>query len=103
MPSLKRGASLFLLAASVLLTRALAQNPPALMVSPGLATLLVGGRQTFRAVGKDGRIRHNIHWSISPAYAATLTTNDDEVTVEAKEGSARAVLTATADGDSADA
>ena len=39
---------------------AAAQNPESLSISPGKATMLVGETRTFRAVGKDGRIRHNV-------------------------------------------
>jgi hypothetical protein len=80
-----------------------AQSPPKLIVSPAQATLLIGGTQTFRAVGVDGRIRHSVHWSLAPDYAAKLVVNADEVTVEGAEATSRAVLTASVDGDSADA
>lgn len=80
-----------------------AQNPPALSVSPNKATMLVGETRTFRAVGKDGRIRHNLHWGISPEHAATITVSGNEVTVEAREASPSALLTASGEGDSADA
>jgi len=64
--------------------------------------MLVGESHTFRAVGKDGRMRHNVRWSLSPDQAATLTLNGDEATVQAKEAS-NVFLTASADGDSAEA
>lgn len=80
-----------------------AQDPPALSVSPNKATMLVGETRTFRAVGKDGRIRHNMHWGISPEYAATITVSGDEVTVQAREASPSVLLTASGEGDSADA
>jgi hypothetical protein len=82
---------------------ALAQEPPALLVVPSKATMLVGDTHTFRAVGKDGRIRHNVQWSISPESAATLTTNEDEATVKAMEQSSTVVLTGRASGDSSEA
>jgi hypothetical protein len=81
----------------------LAQNLAPLSVSPSKATLLVGGTQSFRAVGTDGRIRHSVHWSISPEYAVTIALQGDEVTVTAKEAAPSVVLTAKADGDSAQA
>jgi len=81
----------------------LAQAPPTLTVSPNKATMLVGETRTFRAVGKDGRIRHNVRWEISPSYAAGVTINSDEVTVTAREASPSVMLTASAEGDSADA
>jgi hypothetical protein len=80
-----------------------AQNMPALSVSPSKASMLVGETHEFRAVGKDGRIRHNVRWNIAPAYAATLTQSGDEVTVKAEQASPTVILTANAEGDSADA
>jgi hypothetical protein len=73
------------------------------MVSPDKATMLVGEAHTFRAVGKDGRIRHNVRWGISPQHAAAITVNGDEVTLQAREASPSVLLTASAEGDSADA
>lgn len=81
----------------------LAQEIPALSISPAKVTMLPGETHTFRAVGKDGRIRHNVRWSISPEHAAKLTTNDDEATVQADQGPSTLMLTASADGDSAEA
>jgi len=80
-----------------------AQTPESMTVSPGKATMLVGETRTFRAVGKDGRIRHNVRWTISPEHAATIAVNGDEATVAAKEASPSVLLTASAEGDSADA
>lgn len=90
------------LAISTLWVWGSAQDIPALSVSPGKATLLVGETRMFRAVGKDGRIRHGIRWSVSPEDAAKLTINGDEAAVQAEEASS-AVLTAYAEGDSAEA
>lgn len=81
----------------------LAQNMPLLSVSPSKVSLLVGETHAFRAVGKDGRIRHNVRWSVAPAYAASLTQSGDEVTIRAEEASPGVMLTANVDGDSADA
>lgn len=75
----------------------------AMIISPDKATMLVGERHTFRAVGKDGRIRHNVRWGISPQNAAVITVNGDDVTVEAREASPSVLLTASAEADSADA
>lgn len=80
-----------------------AQAPATLTVSPNKATMLVGETRTFRAVGKDGRIRPNVRWEISPTYAAAVTINGDEVTVTAREASPSVMLTASVEGDSADA
>jgi len=80
-----------------------AQDLPALAVSPSKVNMLIGETRVFRAVGKDGRIRHNVHWSIAPEHATALTQDGDEATVEAREVSSRIILTATAEGDSADA
>ena len=60
-----------------------AQEVPALSISPAKVTMLQGETRTFRAVGKDGKIRHNIRWSISPGQAAKLTTDGDEAVVQA--------------------
>jgi|SRR5579872_2359535 hypothetical protein len=81
----------------------LAQAPATMTVSPNKATMLVGETRTFRAVGKDGRIRHNVRWEISPSYAAAVTLNGEEVTVTAREAAPSVMLTASAEGDSADA
>jgi len=94
---------LALLTVSMIAGPALAQEPPALLVVPSKATILVGDTHTFRAVGKDGRIRHNVQWSISPESAATLTTNGDEATVKAMEQSSTVVLTGRASGDLSEA
>jgi len=80
-----------------------AQDMPALSVSPSKVSMLVGETHDFRAVGKDGRIRHNVRWNVTPGHAATLTQNGDEVTIRAEEGSSTVILTANADGDSAEA
>jgi hypothetical protein len=65
--------------------------------------MLVGDTHTFRAVGKDGRPRHNVRWSVSPDHAAKLTTEGDEVSLNAAEPSSTVVLTAYASGDTAEA
>jgi len=78
------------------------QDLAPLTISPNKATIIPGTTQSFRAVGKDGRIRHNVRWSIDPAQSASLTRQGDEVTVTGKN-SGTVVLTANADGDSADA
>jgi len=72
-------------------------------VSPGKATMLVGETRTFRAVGKDGRIRHSVRWEVSPQNAAAVSVNGDEVNLQAREASPSVLLTAYAEGDSADA
>jgi len=99
----KQFAFAILIAVSTLGASAPAQEVPALSVSPGSATMLQGETRTFRAVGKDGRIRHNVRWSISPQHAAKLATNGDEVEVQAEAGSSTVTLTAYAEGDSAEA
>ncbi len=80
-----------------------AQEVPALSISPGKVTMLEGETRTFRAVGKDGRMRHNVRWSISPEHAAKLTTSGDEAVVQAETESTSLTLTAYAEGDSAEA
>ena len=77
-----------------------AQDLPALSVVPSKATILVGETHAFRAVGKDGRLRHNVRWNISPEHAAKLTVDNDEATVQAEEPSSTVLLTAYAEGDS---
>lgn len=94
---------IILFGAAVLPCSSSAQAPATLTVSPGKATMLVGETRNFRAVGKDGRIVHNVRWSISPEYAATVTKNGDEVTIGAREASPSVLLSAYAEGDSADA
>jgi hypothetical protein len=96
-------AFLALLTISVIGRMALAQNPPALLVVPSKATMLVGDTRTFRAVGKDGRKQQNVTWNVSPENAATLTTDGDEATLRATEPSATVVLTAHAGEGSAEA
>ena len=87
----------------VLTASALAQNPAPLNISPNEATMLIGETRSFRAVGKDGRMRHNVRWSISPEHAAAIGPQNDEVVVTANEVSASVTLTAYAEGDSAEA
>jgi hypothetical protein len=82
---------------------AFAQEPPALLVVPSKATMLVGDTRTFRAVGKDGRPLHNVHWSISPQIAATVTVDGDDAKVKAGEPSSTVVLTAYGSGDFSEA
>ena len=65
--------------------------------------MLLGETRSFRAVGKDGRMRHNVRWSISPEHAAMIAPQNDEVVVTAKEAFASVRLTAHAEGDSAEA
>jgi hypothetical protein len=97
-------AVLALLAFSMSVTSwVLAQDSPALSVVPSKATMLIGETHTFRAVGKDGRLRHNVRWSVSPVHAAKLTANDDEATIQADEPSSTVVLTAYAEGESSEA
>ncbi len=91
------------LALSMIAGLGFAQTPPALLVVPSNAVMLVGDTRTFRAVGKDGRQQPNVRWSVSPANAATLTTAGDEATLQATQPSATVVLTAVAGGDSAEA
>jgi len=80
-----------------------AQDAPALSVVPTKATMLVGETHTFRAVGKDGRLRHSVRWGVSPEHAAKLTVDGDEVTIQAEEPSSTVTLTAYAEGDSSEA
>jgi hypothetical protein len=77
-----------------------AQDAPALSVVPTKATMLVGETRTFRAVGRDGRSRHNVRWGVSPEHAAKLTVDGDEATVRAEEPSSTVVVTAYAESDS---
>lgn len=80
-----------------------AQDAPALSVVPTKATILVGETRTFRAVGRDGRLRHDVRWTVSPGPAAKLTVAGDEATLQAEEPSSMVVLTASADGESSEA
>ncbi|MFZ0816678.1 MAG: hypothetical protein WAM78_14225 [Candidatus Sulfotelmatobacter sp.] len=79
------------------------QDAPALSVVPTKVTMLSGETRTFRAVGKDGRLRHNVRWSVSPEPAAMLTMDGDEATIQAVEPSSTVVLTAYAEGDTSEA
>lgn len=65
--------------------------------------MLIDDTRSFRAVGRDGRMRHNVRWSISPEHAATIRSQNDEIVVTANEASASVTLTAYAEGDSAEA
>jgi hypothetical protein len=85
-----------------LLTLGFAQDIPALSISPDNATMMHDETRTFRAVGKDGRIRHNVRWTISPDHAAKLTIEGDEAVVQG-EGPATVMLTVYAEGDSSQA
>jgi hypothetical protein len=103
MSGVNRVACVIVLLSSVAAALGFAQSPPALTISPDKATMLVGETHTFRAVGKDGRMRHNVRWGISPEHAAEIRVNGDEVVVAAREASTGVLLTAFAEGDSADA
>src|SRR5271170_2907026 len=103
MRRLNRIASTVLLAVGMIGSAGLAQDPPALMISPAKATMLVGDTRTFRAVGKDGRIRHPVRWSVAPENAVTLTTEGDEATLEAREPSSTVTLSGYSAGDAAEA
>jgi len=91
------------LAVSIIGGLLFAQDLPTLTISPAKATMLIGDTRTFRAVGKDGRIRHDVRWSVSPERAVTVTINGDEATLEAKEASSTVVLTGSVGGDAAEA
>ena len=95
--------ALFALSMSIISRLVFAQDSPALSVVPSKATILVGETHAFRAVGKDGRLRHNVRWNISPEHAAKLTVDNDEATVQAEEPSSTVLLTAYAEGDSSEA
>jgi len=98
-----RAACMIVLLFSVASAPGFAQSPAALTISPDKATMPVGETHSFRAVGKDGRMRHNVRWGISPEHAAEIRVNGDEVVVAAREASTGVLLTAFAEGDSADA
>jgi hypothetical protein len=100
---LERFAFAVLITVSTLSASGFAQEVPTLSISPGKATMLQGETRTFRAVGKDGRMRHNVRWSVSPEHAAKLTTSGDEAVVQAEAESTSLTLTAYAEGDSAQA
>jgi hypothetical protein len=103
MRKVKCATVLSLLAVSMIGQLTFAQNSTALLVVPSKATMLVGDTHTFRAVGKDGRIRHDVRWSVSSEHAATLTTDGDEAILQANEPSSSLVLTAYAEGDFSEA
>lgn len=96
-------ACLVILMASVCGGWLFAQNPPSLLVSPASATMLVGDTRTFRAVGKDGRIRHSVMWRVSPEDAVTLTLNGDEATLRATQATSKVILIASVGDDTAEA
>jgi hypothetical protein len=99
MRKINRAAFLALITISMIGRLAFAQNPPALLVVPSKATMLVGDTRTFRAVGKDGRKQQNVTWNVSPENAAALTTDGDEATLRATDLFATVILTAhTGDG-----
>jgi hypothetical protein len=98
-----RTALLMAMSVSTLLRLAFAEQPPALLVVPSHATMLVGEDRTFRAVDQNGRIQHNVRWSVSPADAAELKTNADEAIVHSVSPSSTVVLTADSAGESAQA
>lgn len=98
-----RAALLMAMSVSTLVRLAFAEQPPALLVVPSHATMLVGEDRTFRAVGQNGRIQHNVRWSVFPADAAELKTTADEVIVHTLSPSSTVVLTANSGGESAEA
>jgi len=80
-----------------------AQDAASLLVVPSNVTMLVGETHTFRAVGRDGRMLQNIHWTVSPESAATLTIDGSEATLLANQISSTVILTAHGAGGSAEA
>lgn len=81
----------------------IAQNPPAVLVVPSKVTMVIGETHTFRAVDKDGRMLHDVRWSVSPEQATTLLGTGDEATLQANQTASRVILTASAAGDIAEA
>ena len=95
--------AILLALASILPPTMLAQNLPVLVISPSAATLTVGDSRAFRAVGRDGRMRRDVQWNVSPQTAVVLTVKEGEATLEAKEPCSKLVLSAQAGSDSAEA
>lgn len=91
------------LALAFVCASAMAQDQPSMVISPNKATMLIGESHEFRAVGRDGRMRQNARWAISPEHAATLSQNGAEAIVYARQISTAVMLTAYAEGDSAEA
>ena len=81
----------------------IAQNIPVVLVVPSKVTMVIGETHTFRAVDRDGRMLHDVRWSVTPEQAATLLGGGDEATLQATQTASRVILTASAGGDIAEA
>jgi hypothetical protein len=92
-----------LLVLSITSVSVMAQNIPAVLVVPSKVTMVIGETHTFRAVDRDGRMLHDVRWSVTPEQAATLLGGGDEATLQANQTASRVILTASAGGDIAEA
>lgn len=97
------GHALVLLIFGLVSLAATAETAPPVAVVPSKVNMLIGESHTFRAVGHDGHLLHNVTWSVSPFAAVTLTTSEDEVTVQANQASDEVTLTASCSEGNAEA
>ena len=74
---------------------------PSLLVTPSTTVLLVGDSSALSAVDETGRPVSNVQWSITPSIADLHEENGDVYLLAKQAG--RAVLTATANNQSATA
>ncbi len=79
----------------------LAQQAPALLVTPSTATMNVGETRTFRAVDAQGRLRTGITWSVTPSGTVSHKAGD-EIEISAEKPGSVTVM-AAAEGQTATA
>jgi outer membrane protein assembly factor BamB len=94
-------ATILLLPASRVFAVPQSGDAPSLLVTPSTVVLLVGENAFLSAIDETGRPVSNVHWSINPSVA-DLNEENGDVLVQGKR-SGRAVLTATANNQTATA
>lgn len=96
-----RGAGVIVVVAGLVCGHLLAQDTPPVSISPSNATIVVGETRSFRAVDKNERMLHDVHWTASEPAVLDLAP-DDEVEITAKQVG-RCTVTAHASQGFADA
>lgn len=79
-----RGAGVIVVVAGLVCGHLLAQDTPPVSISPSNATIVVGETRSFRAVDKNERMLHDVHWTASEPAVLDLAP-DDEVEITAKQ------------------
>jgi hypothetical protein len=78
------------------------QNTPFVAITPHTVTLTVGDSRPFRLVNQEGKIQHNVSWSVSDSDALQLQGSDELVLTARREGDFRLSAHSAAGGDEID-